>query len=75
MTYLPDFRTCTALFLGLFLIACNKAPQESAVAVSSDSAAVDAPVARIDTVEDKEQDVVGRVYEYFLGKFAASEGK
>ena len=29
----------------------------------------------IDTVEDKENDVVGRVYEYFLGKFAASEGK
>ena len=29
----------------------------------------------IDTVADKEQDVVGRVYEYFLGKFAATEGK
>ncbi len=29
----------------------------------------------IDTVEDKEEDVVGRVYEYFLGKFAATEGK
>ena len=29
----------------------------------------------IDTVEDREEDVVGRVYEYFLGKFAASEGK
>ncbi len=29
----------------------------------------------IDTVQDKEEDVVGRVYEYFLGKFAASEGK
>lgn len=29
----------------------------------------------IDTVADKETDVVGRVYEYFLGKFAASEGK
>jgi type I restriction enzyme M protein len=28
----------------------------------------------IDTV-DKTEDVVGRVYEYFLGKFAASEGK
>jgi len=26
-------------------------------------------------VKDKEEDVVGRVYEYFLGKFAASEGK
>ncbi len=29
----------------------------------------------IDTVADNETDVVGRVYEYFLGKFAASEGK
>lgn len=29
----------------------------------------------IDTVADRETDVVGRVYEYFLGKFAASEGK
>ncbi len=29
----------------------------------------------IDTVSDKEKDVVGRVYEYFLGKFAATEGK
>jgi len=29
----------------------------------------------IHTLKDKEQDVVGRVYEYFLGKFAASEGK
>ncbi|MEW4451994.1 class I SAM-dependent DNA methyltransferase [Bremerella sp. JC817] len=33
----------------------------------------------IDTVadeqEESEQDIVGRVYEYFLGKFAATEGK
>ncbi len=29
----------------------------------------------IDTVADKAEDTVGRVYEYFLGKFAASEGK
>ncbi|TGK06097.1 DNA methyltransferase [Leptospira selangorensis] len=29
----------------------------------------------IDTIKDKEEDVVGRVYEYFLGKFAATEGK
>ncbi|MEE9374830.1 MAG: class I SAM-dependent DNA methyltransferase, partial [Rhizobiaceae bacterium] len=29
----------------------------------------------IDTQQDKEQDIVGRVYEYFLGKFALSEGK
>ncbi|MEO1393084.1 MAG: class I SAM-dependent DNA methyltransferase [Cyanobacteria bacterium J06634_5] len=29
----------------------------------------------IDTVGNPQEDVVGRVYEYFLGKFAASEGK
>jgi type I restriction enzyme M protein len=29
----------------------------------------------IDTISDKETDVVGRVYEYFLGKFATAEGK
>jgi type I restriction enzyme M protein len=29
----------------------------------------------IDTLEDKEQDIVGRVYEYFLKKFALAEGK
>ena len=29
----------------------------------------------INTVADKETDVVGRVYEYFLGRFAATEGK
>ena len=34
------------------LAACDQAPQESAVAVSSDSTAVAAPVARIDIVED-----------------------
>ena len=38
------------------------------------SALIDA-INNIDTVEDKEEDTVGRVYEYFLGKFAASEGK
>ena len=32
-------------------------------------------ISDIDTVTDKEEDVVGRVYEYFLGKFAATEGK
>lgn len=32
-------------------------------------------VNNIDTVGDKETDVVGRVYEYFLGRFAAAEGK
>jgi len=29
----------------------------------------------IDTIADKETDVVGKVYEYFLGRFAAAEGK
>lgn len=29
----------------------------------------------IDTTKDKEQDIVGRVYEYFLSKFAIAEGK
>ena len=38
------------------------------------AALIDA-INNIDTVKDKEEDVVGRVYEYFLGKFAASEGK
>ena len=38
------------------------------------SALIDA-INNIDTVGDKEEDTVGRVYEYFLGKFAASEGK
>lgn len=32
-------------------------------------------VNNIDTVANPEEDTVGRVYEYFLGKFAASEGK
>ncbi|MCW8918372.1 MAG: type I restriction-modification system subunit M [Gammaproteobacteria bacterium] len=42
--------------------------------VSKLSALIDS-INNIDTVEDNEQDVVGRVYEYFLGKFAATEGK
>lgn len=29
----------------------------------------------IDTLQDKEEDIVGRVYEYFLSKFALAEGK
>lgn len=29
----------------------------------------------IDTLKDKDQDIVGRVYEYFLKKFAIKEGK
>ena len=32
-------------------------------------------ISDIDTVADAEEDVVGRVYEYFLGNFAATEGK
>lgn len=42
--------------------------------VSKLAALIDS-ISNIDTVEDKEEDVVGRVYEYFLGKFAATEGK
>lgn len=30
---------------------------------------------QIGTLDDPEQDVIGRVYEYFLGKFALAEGK
>lgn len=30
---------------------------------------------KIDTLKDKAQDIVGRVYEYFLSKFALAEGK
>lgn len=32
-------------------------------------------VNNIDTTGDEEEDVVGRIYEYFLGRFAAAEGK
>ena len=32
-------------------------------------------ISEINTLKDKEQDVVGRVYEYFLSKFALAEGK
>jgi type I restriction enzyme M protein len=42
--------------------------------VSKLSALID-EINNIDTVADEEEDTVGRVYEYFLGKFAASEGK
>lgn len=42
---------------------------------SSKLAALIDSINNIDTQEDKEEDVVGRVYEYFLGKFAATEGK
>lgn len=30
---------------------------------------------RINTTKDKEEDLIGRVYEYFLSKFSAKEGK
>ena len=30
---------------------------------------------KIDTLKDPEKDLIGRVYEYFLGKFAIAEGK
>ncbi len=30
---------------------------------------------KINTLKDEEQDIIGRVYEYFLGKFALAEGK
>lgn len=30
---------------------------------------------KIDTLKDEENDLIGRVYEYFLGKFAIAEGK
>jgi type I restriction enzyme M protein len=42
--------------------------------VSKLAALIDS-INNIDTIADDEQDVVGRVYEYFLGKFAATEGK
>lgn len=32
-------------------------------------------ISQINTLKDKEQDIVGRVYEYFLSKFALAEGK
>jgi len=38
------------------------------------SALLDA-INKIDTLKDKEQDIIGRIYEYFLLKFAIDEGK
>jgi type I restriction enzyme M protein len=32
-------------------------------------------ISNIDTMKDKQQDIVGKVYEYFLSKFALAEGK
>jgi type I restriction enzyme M protein len=42
--------------------------------VSKLSALLDT-INNIDTIKDKQQDIVGRVYEYFLSKFALAEGK
>lgn len=42
--------------------------------VSKLSALLDT-INNIDTLKDQEQDIVGRVYEYFLSKFALAEGK
>jgi type I restriction enzyme M protein len=42
--------------------------------VSKLSALLDT-INNIDTLRDKQQDIVGRVYEYFLSKFALAEGK
>lgn len=42
--------------------------------VSKLSALLDT-INNINTLKDKEQDIVGRVYEYFLSKFAIAEGK
>jgi len=42
--------------------------------VSKLAALIDS-ISNIDTLKDQVEDVVGRVYEYFLGKFAATEGK
>lgn len=42
--------------------------------VSKLSALLDT-INNINTLEDKERDIVGRVYEYFLKKFAIAEGK
>ena len=42
---------------------------------SKDLASLIDTINNIETVNDKQNDIVGRVYEYFLGKFAAAEGK
>ena len=38
-------------------------------------AALISEIDSIDTLKDKQQDIVGKVYEYFLSKFALAEGK
>ncbi len=42
--------------------------------VSKLSALLDT-INNIDTIKDEQQDIVGRIYEYFLSKFALAEGK
>lgn len=42
--------------------------------VSKLSALLDT-INNIDTLKDKENDIIGRIYEYFLSKFAIAEGK
>lgn len=42
---------------------------------TSKLAALISEIDNIDTLKDKEQDVIGRIYEYFLSKFAIAEGK
>ncbi|MFC3561183.1 type I restriction-modification system subunit M [Pedobacter jamesrossensis] len=44
------------------------------LSISKLSALLDT-INNINTIKDKEQDIVGRVYEYFLRKFAIAEGK
>ena len=42
---------------------------------TSKLAALISTIDNIDTLKDKEEDVIGRIYEYFLSKFAIAEGK
>tara|TARA_Y100000768_G_scaffold387365_1_gene378415 strand:+ start:519 stop:2075 length:1557 start_codon:yes stop_codon:yes gene_type:complete len=42
--------------------------------VSKLSALID-EINNLDTLKDREEDIVGRIYEYFLSKFALAEGK
>tara|TARA_X000000368_G_scaffold401029_1_gene373487 strand:- start:876 stop:2432 length:1557 start_codon:yes stop_codon:yes gene_type:complete len=42
--------------------------------VSKLSALID-DINNLDTLKDREEDIVGRIYEYFLSKFALAEGK
>ncbi len=42
---------------------------------ASDLATLVDKISEINTIKDKEQDIIGRVYEYFLSKFALAEGK